>query len=75
MGLGKQHEPVTIERLERGLMLLAYLIDRYGDAHVPMYERLERELETLKRSEDTKDRARQRLEANRHWLVELGLKE
>jgi hypothetical protein len=45
-----------------------------GAVHVPAYERLERELETLKRTEGTLERARQRLEANRHRLVELRLK-
>jgi hypothetical protein len=33
-----------------------------------------KELETLKRTESTMDRARQRLEANRHQLAEIGVK-
>ena len=54
--------PVTIERLERALVLLAYFIELDGDAHVPMYEKFEAELAELKRKEAIKYRARKRLE-------------
>ena len=50
-----------IERIERALVLLAYFIERDGDVHVPMYEKFEAELEELKKKEDTKARARERL--------------
>ncbi len=50
-----------IERLERALVLLAYFIELDGDVHVPMYEKFEAELEQLKKKEDTKARARERL--------------
>lgn len=74
MGSKTHHEPLTIERLERALVLLAYMIELDGDVHVPAYERLENELQSLKRTTGTMERARQRLEANRHRLVDLELK-
>lgn len=46
-----------IERMERAFVLLAWFIELDGDVHVPMYEKFEAELETLKKKEDTKDRA------------------
>jgi hypothetical protein len=52
-----------IERIERALVLLAYFIELDGDVHLPMYEKFEAELEELKKKEDTKARARQRLVA------------
>lgn len=50
-----------IERMERALVLLAYLIELDGDVHVPMYQKFEAELAELRNKEDTKDRARQLL--------------
>lgn len=55
-------EPVTIERLERGLALCAYLVARDGPVVVPLFERLERELETMRRQQDTVGRAKRLLE-------------
>jgi phage antirepressor YoqD-like protein len=55
--------PVTIERLERALVLLAYFIELDGDVHLPMYERFEAELAELKTKEAAKHRARKRLES------------
>lgn len=46
-----------IERIERALLLVAWLIERDGDMYLPVYERLEAELEQLRRKEDTKERA------------------
>jgi hypothetical protein len=54
-------KPVTIERLERGMVVLAYLMVRDGDVHAPMYERLECELAEMKRKAATLERARQLL--------------
>ena len=51
----------AIERIERALVLLAYFIELDGGVHVPMYEKFEGELEELRKKEDTKARARQRL--------------
>jgi hypothetical protein len=54
---------VTIERLERALVLLAYFIELDGDVHLQMYEKFEAELAELKTKEALKDRARKRLES------------
>ena len=40
--------PLTVERLERALVLLAYFIELDGDVHLPMYEKFELELAELK---------------------------
>lgn len=37
---------ITVKDIEDGLSVLAWLIDRYGDAAWPLFERLERELES-----------------------------
>lgn len=58
---GGADQPSLAARIERALVLLAYLIELDGDIHVPLYEKLETELEALLRTEDTKSRARQRL--------------
>src|SRR4051794_18689479 len=60
----KFQEPVTVERIERGLSLLAYFIERDGDVLVPLYEKLERELEDRKRTNAAMARARLRLQTN-----------
>jgi hypothetical protein len=44
---------VTIERLEPALALCAYLVVLDGPVIVPLFERLARELEALRASEDT----------------------
>jgi hypothetical protein len=61
MKIEEQAQLSLIERIERALVLLAYFIELDGDVHVPMYEKFEAELEELKRKEDTRARARQRL--------------
>jgi hypothetical protein len=50
-----------IERIERALVLLALFIELDGDVHVPMYEKFEAELAELRKTENTKDRARRLL--------------
>lgn len=55
----------TAERVERALDLLAQFIELDGDIYLPMYERLEAELEELKRRESVKDRVRKRAEAHK----------
>jgi len=55
---------VTIERLERGLALLAYIMMRDGPVVAPLYERLEQELEALRRQQDIVARAKRLLETN-----------
>jgi hypothetical protein len=55
--------PLTVERLERALVLLAYFIELDGDVHLSMYEKFEAELGELKTKEAIKNRARKRLES------------
>ena len=54
-------QPDTTMRIERALVLLAYLIELDGDVHVPMYEKFEAELATLKATADVRVRASERL--------------
>ena len=54
-------EAVTIERLERGLELCAYLVGLDGPVAVPQFENLERELTAARRTQDTLDRAKRLL--------------
>ncbi len=65
---------MTIERLEYTLLKLAYIIDRYGDVYLPLFERMEDELAKMRRVQASRDRARAYLDANRHRLAERGLK-
>jgi len=50
-----------VERIEQALVLLALFIELDGDVYLPMYEKFEAELAELKKHQDTKERARQRL--------------
>ncbi len=54
-----------IERIERALLLLAYFIELDGDVHVPMYEKLEAELDELKAKANVRARASDRLASYR----------
>jgi hypothetical protein len=56
-------EPVTIERIERGLAVLAYLMSRDGPVLAPLFERLERELSMMRQTQDTMGRAKRLLES------------
>ena len=51
-----------VERIERALMLAAYVVVRHGPAYAPLLDRLERELEAA-RQNDPNARARRILEA------------
>jgi hypothetical protein len=53
---------VTIERIERGLAVCAYLVVRDGPVVAPLFEKLERDLEALRATEDTVIRAKHLLE-------------
>ena len=53
-------QQVTEQEIESSLSSLARLIDRYGDAYWPVFERLERELNVRKER-------RQRLSAHRQY--------
>jgi len=50
-------------RVERALVLLAYLIEIEGDVPLPMYEQYEAKLAELRGRDDARARARQRLQA------------
>ena len=67
----KQSTLTLIERIERALVLLAYLMERDGDVHLPMFEKFEAELAELKRAETARDRARRLLQS---YSREGGLK-
>jgi hypothetical protein len=50
-------EPVTLDRLERGLALLAHLVTLDGEVLLPLFEKLERDLEILRGKQDAANRA------------------
>lgn len=56
-------EPITIERLERGLLFMAYILDKYGEVYIPIFERIEREVELARAKRSTMDRARALLDS------------
>jgi hypothetical protein len=49
-------EPVTLDRLERGLVLMAYFVVLDGPVLAPLFEKLEREVEAMRANQDTVDR-------------------
>jgi hypothetical protein len=57
------HEPVTIERLERGLAIAAYVVMLDGPIAVPLFEKLERELAVMRADQDAVARAARLLES------------
>jgi hypothetical protein len=61
MTIPEREQLSMIARIERALLLLAYLIERDGDIYIPMYEKFEAELKELKQKEDTKARAQRLL--------------
>ncbi len=62
---GIPHQPVTLERIERGLVVVAYLMERHGFDLVPIFEKLEREAETMRSHQDAASRAKQLLASYR----------
>jgi hypothetical protein len=54
---------VTIDRVERGLAVLAYLMTLDGPQVAPLFEKLERELEALRAKQNTVERAKKLLES------------
>jgi len=58
MATRAQQQPLTIERLERAMVLLAYMIELDGPVHMPAYECLEQELQKQRHRETVRDRAR-----------------
>jgi hypothetical protein len=60
-----EHEPITIERIERSLALCARLVVLDGPVVIPLFERLERELAAARAEQDTVERAKRLLESYR----------
>lgn len=61
MKIPTQSQPLTIERLERALVALAYFMELDGPVHAPLFEKLEAELESMRRNGSTAQRAKQLL--------------
>jgi hypothetical protein len=59
----QQSPPCSTKRVERALLLLAYLIERDGDDYLPLYEMIENHLVELRSHEGARDRARRLLES------------
>jgi hypothetical protein len=57
------HEPITIDRLERALAVAAYMVVLHGPSVAPTFERLERELATMRSNHDAVGRAKRLLES------------
>jgi hypothetical protein len=55
-------EAITVERLERGLAIAAYVMSLDGPMCAPLFEKLERDLEAMRRQGDTVARAKRLLE-------------
>jgi hypothetical protein len=64
-------EEVSVEHLEKALLLAAYVVLRYGEAYAPLLERLEHEVVERRRRVAPADRARRILEA---YTLEGGRK-
>ena len=54
---------ITIERLERALATCARVMALHGPSVAPIFERLERELEAMRQTQDTMGRAKRLLES------------
>lgn len=60
--------PVTVERLERALLLAAHIATLDGDVYLPIFNRLEAELQSARRQRDTMSRAAQIISQRLHLL-------
>jgi hypothetical protein len=59
----RHRAPLTLtERIERALVLAAYIVVRHGPVYAPLLERLEKELEAARRNDPT-ERAKRILKA------------
>lgn len=56
-------EPLTAERLERAIVVLAYVITVHGPVYAPLLDALERELEEVRRQAAPLERAQRILAA------------
>ncbi|OKO75950.1 hypothetical protein AC629_33475 [Bradyrhizobium sp. NAS80.1] len=66
-------EQITVERLERALAACAYVMVLDGPKLAPIFNRLERELEAVRETEDTVARAKRLLETYRARPPRLSL--
>ncbi len=57
-------EEVSLERLERCLESLARIVINFGADYYPLFDRVEKEIELLKKKETTRDRAMALLNKN-----------
>jgi hypothetical protein len=64
---------ITVERLERALVLCAYLVELDGPIMIPMFQRLERDLAVLRAQQDTVARAKRLLESYGGFTARLSL--
>jgi hypothetical protein len=62
-------KPISIDRVERGMLLLARIIEMDGDVYLPLYASLETALADQQLERATRDRSRAYLDANRHRLA------
>lgn len=54
-----QHETISIDRLERAVHALAYIVMRHGEQYGPLLEWLADELEERKKAPTARERAQQ----------------
>lgn len=52
----KRADSEDLNRLNRNLLTAAKVVDRYGDKYLPIFERIEQEIDRLERKTDVKDR-------------------
>jgi hypothetical protein len=52
---GRKREPVTEERLERAVEVLAQIVKEHGPTYGPLYESVEQELANFRRLKQTVD--------------------
>jgi hypothetical protein len=64
-GAAREHEPLTIERLERALAFCAQLVVLDGPVLVPLFESLERDLAAMRAEQGAVARAKALLEGYR----------
>ena len=50
--------PVTLQEIEEARAYVSYLVGKYGNAHLPVLRRLEREVEAARQRDASGDRAR-----------------
>ena len=58
----RQHDEVTLERLMRARAAIAYAMTLDGAVYAPIFERLEREIATLRATDDVMARAQRCLQ-------------